>query len=123
MLGLLNVCHAFVVFHRFRQRCRSRVTDVVFVETARIANEHTQTEVKGSVRQKERMRPRLCCGLWLRVLAYKISFTVLARSPRTASSRFLALAAIVTSSDLLIVYIVISFHLQSVPAGVYCRHW
>ena len=40
MLGLPDRFHAFVVFQRFRQRCRSRVTDVVVAESARIANEH-----------------------------------------------------------------------------------
>ena len=37
MLGLLDVCHAFVVLQRFPYRCRSRGTDVVAAETARIA--------------------------------------------------------------------------------------
>ena len=37
MLGLHDLLHAFVVLHRIRYRCRSRVTDVVIVETARIA--------------------------------------------------------------------------------------
>lgn len=37
----------------------------------------------------------MCCRVWLRGLAYLIFFTVLARSPRRASSKFVALAAIV----------------------------
>ena len=53
MLGLLNVCHAFVVFHRFRQRCRSRVTDGVAVVTARIY-EHTKRKVQGIVLDQKR---------------------------------------------------------------------
>ena len=56
MLGLLDHFHAFVVLQRFRQRCRSRGTDVVAAETARIANEHTKRKVQGIVLdQKERM--------------------------------------------------------------------
>ena len=37
MLGLLDRFHAFVVLQRFPYRCRSRGTDVVAAETARIA--------------------------------------------------------------------------------------
>ena len=48
MLGLLDRLHAFVVLQRFRQRCRSRVTDIVVApETARIANEYTNRKFKG----------------------------------------------------------------------------
>ena len=47
MLGLLDFFHAFVVFQRFRQRCRSRFTNVVAAETAQIANEHTKERFKG----------------------------------------------------------------------------
>ena len=55
MLGLPDQFHAFVVLHRFRQRCRSRVTDVVVAETARIAI-NTKRQVQGIVLdQKERM--------------------------------------------------------------------
>ena len=43
MLGLPDRFHAFVVFQRFRDRCRSRVTDAVAAETAWIAM-NTQTE-------------------------------------------------------------------------------
>ena len=58
MLGLLDEFHAFVVLQRFRQRCRSRVTDVVLEETARIAM-NTNRKVQGIVLdQKERM----CAG-------------------------------------------------------------
>ena len=38
MLGLLDRFHAFVVFQRFRDRCRSRVIDVVAGETAMNTN-------------------------------------------------------------------------------------
>ena len=56
MLGLLDRFHAFVVLQRFRQRCRSRGTDVVLAETARIANEHTKRKVsRDSVIPKERV--------------------------------------------------------------------
>ena len=51
MRGLPDVCHAFVVFHRFRQRGRSRVTDVVADDTARI-NEHKKKGSRDSVRPK-----------------------------------------------------------------------
>ena len=54
MLGLLDRFHAFVVLQRFRQRGRSRDTDAVSVETARIANE-TQTErLQGAVLEQKR---------------------------------------------------------------------
>ena len=56
MLGLRDRFHAFVVLHRFRQRGRSRVTDAVAGETARIANEHTKRKVsRDSVIPKERV--------------------------------------------------------------------
>ena len=56
MLGLQDAYHAFVVLHRFRQRGRSRVTDVVPLKTARIANETQIRKVHGIVLdQKERM--------------------------------------------------------------------
>ena len=42
MLGLPDDFHAFVLFQRFRQRCRSRVTDVVEHETARMQQTHKQ---------------------------------------------------------------------------------
>ena len=48
MLGLLDMFHAFVVLQRFRYRCRSRVTDVVGAETARIAI-NTEKKVQGIV--------------------------------------------------------------------------
>lgn len=55
MLGLQDVCHAFVALQHFRQRCRSRVTDVVVAETARIAM-NTKKKVQGIVLdQRERM--------------------------------------------------------------------
>ena len=47
MLGLLDPCHAFVVFYRFRQRGRSRVTDVVAGETARNAMNTQKERFKG----------------------------------------------------------------------------
>ena len=47
MLGLLDQFHAFVVFQRFRDRGCSRVTDVVALETARIANEIQKERFKG----------------------------------------------------------------------------
>ena len=99
LLGLLDRFHAFVVLQRFRQRCRSRVTDAVALETARIANEHTNRKgIRDSVRPKRGCDPGCAAVLWLRGLAYKILFTVLARSPRTASSKFVAVAAIVSTS-------------------------
>ena len=59
MLGLLDRFHGTVVLHRFRQRGRSRVTDVVAVDTARIANETQKERCQGIVLdQKERM----CAG-------------------------------------------------------------
>ena len=63
MLGSPDRFHAFVVLQRFRQRGRSRVTDVVVAsETARIANkEHKQKGSRDSVRPKERM-----CAIWKR---------------------------------------------------------
>ena len=57
MLGLPDVCHAFVVFQRSRKRDRSRVTDFVGGETARIANEHKRERLQGIVFQ-ERMRAK-----------------------------------------------------------------
>ena len=54
MLGLLDLFHAFVVFQRFRNRCRSRVTGVVVREPARIANEHTKRKVQGIVLDQKR---------------------------------------------------------------------
>ena len=48
MLGLLDQFHAFVVFQRFRNRGRSRGTDVVVPETARIAM-NTNRKVQGIV--------------------------------------------------------------------------
>ena len=54
MLGLLDLLHGAVVLHRFRQRCRSRVTDVVVVETARIANEHQKERCQGIVLDQTR---------------------------------------------------------------------
>ena len=57
MLGLPDQFHAFVVLHRFRQRCRSRVTDVVVLETTRIAMNTKLERLLGIVLdQKERMR-------------------------------------------------------------------
>ena len=53
-LGLLDPFHAFVVLHRFRQRCHSRVTDVVDAETARIALEYTNRKVQGKVLDQKR---------------------------------------------------------------------
>ena len=44
MLGLLDLLHAFVEFHRFRHRSRSRVTDVVLGETARFFDEHKRRD-------------------------------------------------------------------------------
>ena len=91
MLGLQDRFHAFVVLQRVRDRCRSRVTDVVVHETPRIEEEIKRVRIV--LDQKKRMRPTLCCGLRLRVMAYTIFFTVLSRSPRTASSKVLAVAA------------------------------
>ena len=54
MLGLLDLLHGAVVLHRFRQRCRSRVTDAVAVETARIANEPQIRKVHGIVLDQTR---------------------------------------------------------------------
>ena len=54
MLGLPDRFHAFVVLQRFRQRGRSRVTDVVAVETARIANETQKERVQGMVLDQKR---------------------------------------------------------------------
>ena len=56
MLGLLDLFHAFVVLHRVRQRGRSRVTDVVLAETARIAM-NTQSS-RDSVKEKCAHRER-----------------------------------------------------------------
>lgn len=58
-------------------------------------NEHKQKNSRASVRPKRGCDPGMCCRAWLRGLAYLIFFTVLARSPRRASSKFVALAAIV----------------------------
>ena len=55
MLGLLDLFHAFVVLQRIRNRCRSRVTDVVAAETARIAMNTQKKGSRDSVRPKERM--------------------------------------------------------------------
>ena len=56
MLGLHDRVHAFVVFQRFRNLCRSKVTDGVAVETARIAmNTHKKKGSRDSVRPEERM--------------------------------------------------------------------
>lgn len=55
MLGLLDLYHAFVVLHRFRKRCRSRVTDSVVAETARIAMNTQRKVERDSVRPKEMM--------------------------------------------------------------------
>ena len=49
MSGLLDRFHAFVEFQRLRQHFRSRVTDVVLGETARIG---MNTNERGSVRPK-----------------------------------------------------------------------
>ena len=54
MLGLLDLLHAFVLLQRFRNRIRPRVTDVVAVETARIAM-NTQKKVQGIVLDQKRM--------------------------------------------------------------------
>ena len=54
MRGLPDLFHAFVVLHRFRQRDRSWVTDVVFAETARIANETHKRKVQGIVLDQKR---------------------------------------------------------------------
>ena len=55
MLGLPDHSHAFVVFQRVRQRCRSRVTDAVAMETARIAVHTKKKGSRDSLRAKERM--------------------------------------------------------------------
>ena len=55
MLGLLDLFHGTVVFHRFRNRCRSRGTDVVLLETARNAMKRTKEGSRDSVRTNERM--------------------------------------------------------------------
>ena len=88
MLGLLDLFHAFVVFQRFRQRCRSRVTDGVVAETARIAV-NTQRKVQGIVLDQKR---RCAHGKgriknsgdgrkggerWFECLAYRIVSTLL----------------------------------------------
>lgn len=54
MLGLLDLYHAFVVLHRFRKRCRSRVTDSVVAETARIAMNTQRKVERDSVRDQKR---------------------------------------------------------------------
>ena len=54
MLGLQDRFHAFVVLQRVRNRCRSRVTDVVAVaETARIAI-NTKRKVQGIALDQKR---------------------------------------------------------------------
>ena len=59
MLSLPDIFHAFVVLHRFRHRGRSRVTDVVVAETARIAmNTQIEKFKEIALDQKERM----CAG-------------------------------------------------------------
>ena len=58
MLGLLDVLQAFVVRQRFRQRCCPRVTDVVALETARIA---MKTQIEGS-RDSVRPKMRMCAS-------------------------------------------------------------
>ena len=64
MLGLPDRFHAFVVLQRFRQRCRSRGTDFVVAETARIAMNTQKEGSRDSVRpkredvRKERERER-----------------------------------------------------------------
>ena len=100
MLGLPDVCYAFVVLHRVRQRCRARVTDVIAPKTARVAMYTQKESYKGIVfRPKREEATQVCAAvLRLRVLAYRISFTVLARSPRTASSKLSATSAIVFTS-------------------------
>ena len=55
MLGLPDRFHTFVVLHRFRQRCRSRGTDVVAAETARIVMNTQKEGSRESVRPNERM--------------------------------------------------------------------
>ena len=51
MLGLPDRFHGTVVLHRFRNRCRSRVTDDVVLETTRIAMNKRKV-TRDSVRQK-----------------------------------------------------------------------
>ena len=87
MLGLPDRFHAFVVFQRFRQRCRSRVTDGVVAETARIAV-NAQRKVQGIVLDQKRRcahgkgRIKNSDGRkggerWFECLAYRIVSTLL----------------------------------------------
>ena len=71
MLDLLDVCHAFVLLQRFRQRCRPRVTDVVAKETARIETNTQKKVTRDSVRPKREDATQVCAAvLRLRGLAY-----------------------------------------------------
>ena len=54
MLGLPDRFHAFGVLQCFRQRCRSRVTDVVALKTARIAMNTQKERCKGIVLGQKR---------------------------------------------------------------------
>ena len=54
MLGLPDRFHAFVVFQRFSDRCRPRVTDAVVAETARIAMNTQIERLQGIVLDKKR---------------------------------------------------------------------
>ena len=53
MRGLLDRFNAFVLFQRSRNRSRSRVTDAVAAETARIAM-NTNNKVQGIVLDQKR---------------------------------------------------------------------
>lgn len=69
MLGLPDVCHAFVLFQRSRQRCRSRGTDVVAVETTRVAM-NTNRKIQGLVLDQKEDATQVCaagcgCAGWL----------------------------------------------------------
>ena len=53
-LGLLDRFHGTTLFHRFCDRSRSRVTDVVVGETARIAMNTHKRKVQGIVSDQKR---------------------------------------------------------------------
>ena len=63
MLGSQDRFHAFVVLQRFRQRCRSRGTDVVVTETAQIVMNTQKESSRDTVRAKREDATQVCVAV------------------------------------------------------------